>query len=215
MVKKIKNELFICKGLPEFEKFTPESIQNEFPKVLDNLEKDFKHLETFFEKLLTDQKFHALAIPPFGPGRTRRFDPYVRDVGRMAETDRIEDSYRFRTPSLRNVALTAPYGHNGAFPDLDGIIRHHLNPSESLREWKREWAKLPSIPWLTEIDFLVWDDRFEMKRFKSKIDIQPIALSDDNIADLVSFMHALTGQTAQKLRFGIPERVPSGLPIDK
>ncbi len=57
MVKKIKNELFICKGLPEFEKFTPESIQNEFPKVLDNLEKDFKHLETLFEKLLTDQKF--------------------------------------------------------------------------------------------------------------------------------------------------------------
>ncbi len=33
--------------------------------------------------LLTDQKFHALMIPPFGPGRTRRFDPYVRDVGRM------------------------------------------------------------------------------------------------------------------------------------
>ena len=133
----------------------------------------------------------------------------------MAETDRIEDSYRFRTPSLRNVALTAPYGHNGAFPDLDGIIRHHLNPTKSLKEWKREWAQLPKIPWLTEIDFLVWDDRLEMKRFKNKIDIQPIALSDNEIADLVSFMHALTGQTAQKFRFGIPERVPSGLPIDK
>tara|TARA_Y100001954_G_scaffold221242_1_gene257212 strand:+ start:1540 stop:2946 length:1407 start_codon:yes stop_codon:yes gene_type:complete len=165
--------------------------------------------------LLTDQKFHALAIPPFGPGRTRRFDPYARDVGRMAETDRIEDSYRFRTPSLRNVALTAPYGHNGAFPDLDGIIRHHLNPLKSLNEWKQEWAKLPSIPWLSEIDFLVWDDRFEMERFKNKIDIQPITLSDNNIADLVSFMHALTGHTAQKLRLGIPERVPSGLLIDK
>ena len=98
---------------------------------------------------------------------------------------------------------------------MDGIIRHHLNPSESLKEWKREWAKLPLIPWLAEIDFLVWDDRFEMERFRNKIDIQPIALSDDEIADLVSFMHALTGQTAQKLRFGIPERVPSGLPIDK
>ena len=165
--------------------------------------------------LLSDQKFHALAIPPFGPGRTRRFDPYVRDVGRMAETDRIEDSYRFRTPSLRNVALTAPYGHNGAFPDLNSVIRHHLNPTESLKDWKREWAKLPSIPWLTEIDFLVWDDRFEMERFKNKIDIQPIDLSDYDIEDLVSFMHALTGQTSQKLRFGIPEKVPSGLPIDR
>ena len=64
--------------------------------------------------LLTDQQFHALMIPPFGPGRTRRFDPYVRDVGRMGETDNLDDAYRFRTPSLRNVALTAPYGHNGA-----------------------------------------------------------------------------------------------------
>ena len=54
-----------------------------------------------------------------------------------------------------------------------------------------------------------------MDRFRNKIDIQPIALSDNEIADLVSFMHALTGKTAQKLRFGVPERVPSGLPIDK
>ncbi|MEL6206267.1 MAG: cytochrome c peroxidase, partial [Pseudomonadota bacterium] len=78
--------------------------------------------------LLTDQQFHALGLPQFGPGRTRQWDPVVRDVGRMAETNRLEDAYRFRTPSLRNVALTAPYGHNGAYPTLEGMIRHHLDP---------------------------------------------------------------------------------------
>ena len=165
--------------------------------------------------LLTDQKFHALAIPPFGPGRTRRFDPYVRDVGRMGETDRLEDAYRFRTPSLRNVALTAPYGHNGAFPDLEGIIRHHLNPSISLKNWQRDKANLPNVPWLESIDFLVWDDRIEMKRYKEKIDINPIPLSEEEIGNLVSFMHALTGRSAEKLRFGIPNQVPSGLTVDK
>ena len=165
--------------------------------------------------LLTDQKFHALAIPPFGPGRTRRFDPYVRDVGRMGETDRLEDAYRFRTPSLRNVALTAPYGHNGAFPDLEGIIRHHLNPSISLKNWKRDKANLPNVPWLESIDFLVWDDRIEMKRYKEKIDINPIPLSEEEIRNLVSFMHALSGRSAKKLRFGIPNQVPSGLTVDK
>lgn len=165
--------------------------------------------------LLTDQKFHALAIPPFGPGRTRRFDPYVRDVGRMGETDRLEDAYRFRTPSLRNVALTAPYGHNGAFPDLEGIIRHHLNPSLSLRNWQRDRANLPNVPWLESIDFLVWDDRIEMKRYKEKIDIKPIPLSEVEIRNLVSFMHALSGRSAEKLRFGIPNQVPSGLFVDK
>ncbi len=165
--------------------------------------------------LLTDQKFHALAIPPFGPGRTRRFDPYVRDVGRMGETDKLEDAYRFRTPSLRNVALTAPYGHNGAFPELEGIIRHHSNPSASLRNWQRNMANLPSVPWLQPFDFLVWDDRIEMKRYEEKIDIKPIPLSEEEIANLVAFMHALTGRSAKKLRFGIPNQVPSGLSVDK
>ncbi|MEM7198276.1 MAG: cytochrome c peroxidase, partial [Pseudomonadota bacterium] len=64
-------------------------------------------------KLFSDQKFYNLAVPQFGPGRTRKFDPMPRDVGRMGFTDRLEDAYRFRTPPLRNVALTAPYGHNG------------------------------------------------------------------------------------------------------
>ena len=165
--------------------------------------------------LFTDQKFHALAIPPFGPGRTRRFDPYVRDVGRMGETDRLEDAYRFRTPSLRNVALTAPYGHNGAFADLEGIIRHHLNPVESLNSWQPEMANLPAVPWLAAIDFLVWDDRIEMKRYRQKIDIEPVALSDTEIANLIDFLQALTGRSAETLRFGIPDAVPSGLPVDK
>ena len=77
--------------------------------------------------LLSDQNFYALGLPAFGPGRTRRFDPSARDVVRMDESDNIEDAYRFKTPRLRNVALTGPYGHNGAYPDLEGI-RHHLAP---------------------------------------------------------------------------------------
>ena len=56
--------------------------------------------------LLSDQKFYALGLPQFGPGRTRRFDPIPRDVGRMGKSDDLEDAYRFRTPMLRNVAVT-------------------------------------------------------------------------------------------------------------
>jgi len=32
---------------------------------------------------------------------------------------------KFRTPSLRNVALTAPYMHAGQFPDLDRVLDHY------------------------------------------------------------------------------------------
>ena len=53
---KTKSDFFICKGLPDFEKFTPEIIQNEFPKVLNNLENDFNDIQAYFEKLLTEEK---------------------------------------------------------------------------------------------------------------------------------------------------------------
>jgi cytochrome c peroxidase len=165
--------------------------------------------------LLTDQKFHALAIPPFGPGRTRRFDPYTRDVGRMGETDDLADAYRFRTPSLRNVTLTAPYGHNGAYPTLEGMIRHHLDPRGALDRWRREMANLPDAPWLEAIDFVVWQDRLEMDRFRRRIDITPRQLTDSEVAALVDFMDALTGESARSLPLGIPTRVPSGLPVDR
>jgi len=165
--------------------------------------------------LLTDQKFHAIAIPPFGPGRTRPFDPYARDVGRMAESDDLADAYRFRTPSLRNVALSAPYGHNGAYPTLEGIIRHHLNPAASLREWRREQAHLPDAPWLAKVDFVVWEDALEMARYGAKSDIAPKQLNDDEVAALVAFMEALTGSTAHRPRFGVPSKVPSGFEVDR
>ena len=162
----------------------------------------------------TDQGFYALALPPLGPGRTRRFDLHARDVGRLAETDRIEDSYRFRTPMLRNVALTAPYGHNGAYSDLKGMIEHHLNPLASLDNWQRDQVELPSVNWLDDLDFIVHQDRLEMERYRKFIDIRPVFLEDNEIDALVAFMHALTGRNSVNGRLGRPERVPSGLPVD-
>lgn len=165
-------------------------------------------------KLLTDHDFHALALPPFGPGRARRHDPFVRDVGRMGETDRLEDAYRFRTPSLRNVALTAPYGHNGAYPTLEGIVRHHLDPLAALTTWNTELANLPEAPWLSEIDFVVLDDRREMARLTAHVDIHPTKLTDTEIGDLVAFLHTLTGSDSVRGRLGAPTTVPSGLRVD-
>ncbi len=164
--------------------------------------------------LMTDQLFHALALPQFGPGRARLHDPTPRDVGRVGESDRIEDAYRFRTPSLRNVALTAPYGHNGAYPTLEGIVRHHLDPQQSLASWSRDMAKLPEAPWLKAIDFVIQSDRLEVARHAAKIDIEPQSLSEDQIADILAFLNALTGETALTRPMGRPETVPSGLSVD-
>ena len=165
-------------------------------------------------KLMTDHRFHALALPQFGPGRTRRFDPYVRDVGRMGESDRLEDAYRFRTPSLRNVTLTAPYGHNGAYRTLEDIIRHHLHPRQAFDNWNSANVDLPKAPWLADIDFIAFADRYERRRLRTRVDIQPQNLSDEEIGDLVAFLHALTGSRSRSGRWQKPEHVPSGLKVD-
>ena len=164
--------------------------------------------------LFTDQDFHALALPQFGPGRTRRFDPMVRDVGRMGESDVLEDAYRFRTPSLRNVTLTAPYGHNGAYPTLQGIVRHHFDPLGQLDLWQRSDANLPDVPWLEVIDFLVQSDKREVARHRAALDIEPMQFTESDIDDLVAFLESLTGESANNLPLGRPDRVPSGLPVD-
>ncbi|MEM6385302.1 MAG: cytochrome c peroxidase [Pseudomonadota bacterium] len=164
--------------------------------------------------LLSDQQFHALGLPSFGPGKTRRFDLQPRDVGRMGESDRLEDAYRFRTPMLRNVALTAPYGHNGAYPTLDAIIRHHLDPIGAREAWQRADAQLPKAPWLEKVDFIVQTDRREMARQANAIDIKPSTFDEDAVASLTAFLESLTGNSALKRPLGRPDVVPSGLSID-
>jgi cytochrome c peroxidase len=46
------------------------------------------------------------------------------DFGRMLVTGKKDDAHVFRVPSLRNVALTAPYFHDGSAATLSDAIRH-------------------------------------------------------------------------------------------
>ncbi len=47
------------------------------------------------------------------------------DIGRGAVTDYIFDNGKFRAPSLRNIALTAPYMHDGRFQTLEEVLDHY------------------------------------------------------------------------------------------
>ena len=77
--------------------------------------------------IFSDMQFHALAMPQIGPGKGD--GPNGReDFGRFRETGDPQDLYAFRTPPLRNVGLTAPYGHAGAYNSLEAVVRHHLDP---------------------------------------------------------------------------------------
>jgi cytochrome c peroxidase len=54
--------------------------------------------------------------------QTRRPENGKTDLGRIAVTGLERDRFQFRVPSLRNVAVTAPYFHNGSVPTLDQAI---------------------------------------------------------------------------------------------
>jgi cytochrome c peroxidase len=47
------------------------------------------------------------------------------DLGLYEITGRPEDRWKYRTPSLRNVALTAPYMHDGSLPTLEAVVRFY------------------------------------------------------------------------------------------
>ncbi|SMX39060.1 cytochrome-c peroxidase [Maliponia aquimaris] len=164
--------------------------------------------------LFTDQEFHAVGIPQFGPGRPFDGDTLPRDLGRMETTRNPSDAYKFRTPSLRNVALTAPYGHNGAYPDLRSMIRHMCDPITARAEWTPGMARLPDVAWLKDTDFRLMSYSDAAQAELDHLDITPVEMVDGDIDALEAFLNALTGETALTRPLGHPDRVPSGLPVD-
>jgi cytochrome c peroxidase len=161
--------------------------------------------------LFSDQAFHSIGVPQFGPGLTRRFDPVARDVGRMAVTDDSADAYRFRTPFLRNLARTAPYGHNGAFATLEDVIRHHANPVEQLQNWTPDAVTL--LPMRNGWDdFAIMNDEVELERLSESISILPVVISDAEVHALVAFLNALNSPEERDL-MGKPNFLPSNLPF--
>jgi cytochrome c peroxidase len=56
-----------------------------------------------------------------------QLDATLNDYGRMKITGNKQDSLKFKVPSLRNVTLTFPYGHDGRFFSLQNVYEHYRN----------------------------------------------------------------------------------------
>ncbi|MEM8654056.1 MAG: cytochrome c peroxidase [Pseudomonadota bacterium] len=160
----------------------------------------------------TDHDFHAIAMPQIGPGKAARFESHAQDTGRMRVTGDPEDAYAFRTPPLRNVAQTAPYGHSGAYATLEGVVRHHLDPVASLRSYDIDQAIMPGFD---ADDMRVLSDAVEMDAIAAANDLAPIGLTDAEVNDILAFLNALTDPQSIRGALGIPASVPSGLPVDQ
>jgi cytochrome c peroxidase len=140
--------------------------------------------------LFTDGRFHNTGIGYFAtmkpvdtefdvllaPGQVERVESDLvhstgtdrfTDLGRYEVTGDPDDRWRYRTPTLRNVALTAPYMHDGSLATLR--------------------------------DVLLFYDRGGVPNEVLDPLIRPLGLSDAEIADLLAFLHALTGSNVDAL----------------
>lgn len=160
----------------------------------------------------TDHKFYSIAMPQIGGGKGDGFMNHD-DFGRERVTADLADRYKFRTSTLRNIALTAPYGHDGAFNTLEGIVRHHLNTVESLYNYDRDQVVMPDREDFAASDFKIMDDVASVTAIADSNDLAPVHLSDKEIGYLVDFLNALTDPNSIDLRTDVPKTVPSGLSI--
>ncbi|WP_197722038.1 cytochrome-c peroxidase [Sulfuriflexus mobilis] len=164
-------------------------------------------------KFQTDNQYHAIAMPQIGPGRGDGFDGH-EDIGREKVTGDPQDRYRFRTPSLRNVVLTGPWGHGGAFNTIEGIVNHHLDPVTSIQNYDcRNEPVMPSRPDLDALDCIVQDDPSRVAAIASANELAPVELDDEEKRNLIDFLHALTDTDSLDLRADVPKYLPSGLPL--
>lgn len=153
--------------------------------------------------LLTDQEFYNICVPQLGPGKG---EEAPLDFGRGRETEIADDRFAFRTPPLRNVALTGPWMHNGAYTTLEGAVRHHLDPISALANY--------DVSQLDPILRETYQPDSDMLDSLDPLVSTPVALSDRQFDDLMAFLSALTSPSAQSGCDLIPNSVPSGLPVD-
>lgn len=164
----------------------------------------------------TDHEFHAIAMPQIGAGKGDNLPGYADghdDFGRERVTGDQADRFRFRTPSLRNIALSPPYGHTGAFNSLKAAVEHHLDSINSLLNYDQQQAVLPSRVDLDANDFIVMNDENRRSAIAAANELQPTALREKEVDALIAFLQALTDPAALDMRSDVPSSLPSGLPL--
>jgi cytochrome c peroxidase len=102
------------------------------------------------------------------------------------------DLYAFRTPTLLNVEVTGPYGHDGAYATLKGIVRHHLNPARAVAVYD-----VTQLDPAVQTQYLAFNTqralaKLEENRKAGRPVIREIKLTDQQVNDLTSFLLTLT-----------------------
>ncbi len=148
-------------------------------------------------------------MPQLGPGSATT--PPL-DRGRADLPDQ-QQGYRFafRVAPLRNVELTAPYMHDGAFPTLEAVVRHYNDVPLALTTYDASQLD-PALRPTYHGDAATTDSVLRTLDFRLQT---PLHLTDGEMGDLVAFLKSLTDPSARDLSALVPAAVPSGLPVPR
>jgi cytochrome c peroxidase len=144
--------------------------------------------------LFTDFTYDNLGVPR-NPAIPANADPSYHDLGlcgpqRPDLADRADLCGAFKVPSLRNVALTAPYFHNGRFQTLEEVVAFYVRRDTNPEQWYPTGAT-----GVEKFDDLPAELRRNVNTTEAPYN-RPLggspALSPDEIADVVAFLGTLS-----------------------
>ncbi|MFT7629716.1 MAG: cytochrome c peroxidase [Mariniblastus sp.] len=137
---------------------------------------------TYWTKtLLSDFGYDNLGVPSRGK----------KDPGLGGRTGTADEMGQFRAPSLRNIALTAPYMHNGSISTLRAVIEFYNKRDLEPKRWG------PT----------------DYPKTVNHEDLGNLKLTDQQVTDLIALMDAFTDRTLLKIKDDktLPN-VPAGTP---
>jgi len=153
--------------------------------------------------MFSDEAHHTIAAPQFGPGKG---NPNDNDFGRENITGLAVERFRFRTPTLLNISVTAPYMHTGAYETLNAVLQHYDNPNGEVDDFfdNGAWCDLDQFEDIANCQALNLYPNAEQntnqalnKRNQERNQNDPAALENINlnngeINDLEEFLETLT-----------------------
>lgn len=173
----LPNEKNLAAAFSAYEK-TLETVNSRFDDWSNNLGK-LTPAEERGRQLFVGEKakcFDCHAMEDFTTDEFKNIGLYngkeLNDAGLYLLTKKESDLGKFKTPGLRNVAITAPYMHNGMFNTLDEVIEYYNDP--------RIFVQQP----------------INMDQSLNK----PLGLSEKEKKDLVAFLKTLTDRRYLKRR---------------
>ena len=144
--------------------------------------------------LLSNLALQNIAIPQVSPSSQP-----AQDLGFSVQRPNRTFSYLFLNQPLRNIALTAPFMHNGAFTNLKQVIEHYNNTEEGLLNFRLNKFKKKFDPLYSDKFIIDKDNNDTILNSIPPIIRQPLGLSAEEKLELECFLKkSLTQQKWHK-----------------